>query len=188
MEVDDRYYFIAQKVKTASQHPNPTYGPLVLLTRSGIYNRPITVYKFRTMHPYAEYLQGYIYEKNLLDKGGKFREDFRVTEWGRIMRRFWLDELPMLYNWFKGDLQLVGVRPLSNQYLGLYNDELKELRRQVKPGLIPPYYADLPNTLEEIMASEKKYIEAYLGNPIRTQWKYFFSCFVNIVIRRARSA
>lgn len=188
MEIEDRYYFIAQKVKTPSQNPSPTYGPLVLLKRSGVLNRPITVYKFRTMHPYAEYLQNYIYEKNLLDEGGKFKNDFRVTGWGRFMRRFWLDELPMLYNWFKGDLQLVGVRPLSSQYLGLYTEELQELRSKVKPGLIPPYYADMPKTMEEIMESEKRYIQAYLAHALKTQWRYFFKCFKNIVIRRARSA
>ncbi len=105
-----------------------------------------------------------------------------------MMRRFWLDELPMLYNWLKGDLQLVGVRPLSNQYLSLYTEELRELRAKVKPGLIPPYYADMPTTLEEIMASEVRYIRAYLARPARTQVTYFFKCFVNIAFRHARSA
>jgi hypothetical protein len=186
--IDGRYYFIAQEVKTPSQNPNPTYGPLVLLNRTGADDRPITVYKFRTMHPYSEYLQDYIYEKNLLDEGGKFKDDFRVTEWGRFMRRFWLDELPMFYNWFKGDLQLVGVRPLSRQYLGLYSDELRELRKRVKPGLLPPYYADLPKTLDEIMESEKKYIQAYLASPLRIQLTYFFKSVYNILVRRARSA
>jgi len=65
------------------------------------------------------------------------------------MRRLWLDELPMLYNWLKGDLGLVGVRPLSYQYLSLYDRELRELRelrKKVRPGLVPPYYADLPDT------------------------------------------
>lgn len=186
--IDGQYYFIAQEVKTPSQNPNPTYGPLVLLKRTGAGNRPITVYKFRTMHPYSEYLQDYIYERNRLKEGGKFRDDFRVTGWGRFMRRLWLDELPMLYNWFKGDLQLVGVRPLSRQYLELYTGELRELRGRVKPGLLPPYYADLPKTLGEIMESEKRYIQAYLARPLRTQWTYFFKCVHNIIVRRARSA
>jgi hypothetical protein len=186
--IDGRYYFIAQEVKTPSQNPNPTYGPLVLLKRTGAGNRPITVYKFRTMHPYSEYLQDYIYERNLLEEGGKFKDDFRVTEWGRFMRRLWLDELPMLYNWFKGDLQLVGVRPLSRQYLGLYTDELRELRGRVKPGLVPPFYADMPATLEEIMASEERYIRAYLERPFTTQWRYFWKSFWNIAVKHARSA
>lgn len=186
--IDGRYYFIAQEVKTPSQNPNPTYGPLVLLKRTGAGNRPITVYKFRTMHPYSEYLQDYIYERNLLEEGGKFKDDFRVTEWGRFMRRFWLDELPMFYNWFKGDLKLVGVRPLSRQYLGLYTDELRELRGRVKPGLVPPFYADMPATLEEIMASEERYIRAYLEHPFATQWRYFWKSFYNIFFKKARSA
>ena len=186
--IDGRYYFIAQSVKTPSRNPNPTYGPLVLLKRTGAGNRPITVYKFRTMHPYSEYLQDYIYERNLLEEGGKFKDDFRVTEWGRFMRRLWLDELPMFYNWFKGDLQLVGVRPLSRQYLGLYTDELRELRGRVKPGLVPPFYADMPATLEEIMASEERYIRAYLARPFATQWRYFWKSFYNIFFKKARSA
>lgn len=186
--IDGRYYFIAQSVKTPSQNPNPTYGPLVLLKRTGAGNRPITVYKFRTMHPYSEYLQDYIYERNLLEEGGKFKDDFRVTEWGRFMRRLWLDELPMFYNWFRGDLQLVGVRPLSRQYLGLYTDELRELRGRVKPGLVPPFYADMPATLEEIMASEERYIRAYLARPFATQWRYFWKSFYNIFFKKARSA
>jgi len=187
-EIDGRYYFIARKVKAPSLDENPTYGPLVRLKRTGAHNHPITVYKFRTMHPYSEYLQEYVYEKNLLEEGGKFKDDFRVTGWGRFMRKTWLDELPMLYNWITGDLQLVGVRPLSHQYLSLYDLELRELRQKVKPGLIPPFFADMPKTIDEIMDSEKKYIQAYLTNPLKTQWRYFFKCFYNIAIRKARSA
>jgi lipopolysaccharide/colanic/teichoic acid biosynthesis glycosyltransferase len=111
-----------------------------------------------------------------------------VTTWGIIMRKFWLDELPTLYNWLKGELSLVGVRPLSFHYLSLYDTELQELRKKVKPGLIPPFYADLPNTFEEICASEKKYIERFLKHPARTQFIYFWKSFVNIVIKGARSA
>lgn len=187
-EMDNRFYFIAQKVKPPSVDESPTYGPLVKLKRFGANNHPITVYKFRTMYPYSEYLQEYIYEMNQIDKGGKFRNDFRVTSWGRVMRKLWLDELPMIYNWLKGDLQLLGVRPLSKQYLGLYSNKLKRIRAMVKPGLIPPFYADLPKTLEEIEESELKYIESFLKKPFITQWFYFWKCFGNIVIKRARSA
>jgi len=61
-----------------------------------------------------------------------------------------------LYNWARGDLQLLA------------------LRRRVKPGLLPPFYADMPRTLEEIQASERRYLEAYLERPLRTQLRYFF--------------
>jgi lipopolysaccharide/colanic/teichoic acid biosynthesis glycosyltransferase len=104
------------------------------------------------------------------------------------MRRTWLDELPMLYNWLRGDLQLVGVRPLSSQYQQLYDEGLRALRQKVKPGLLPPFYADMPKTLEDIMASERRYIEAYLKRPLRTQLVYLCKGVWNIVVKRRRSA
>lgn len=113
--------------------------------------------------------------------------DFRVAEWGKVMRRLWLDELPMLYNWVRGDLQLFGVRPLSPQYFSLYPQDLKELRKEVKPGLVPPFYADMPVTFDEICASERRYIEAYLKRPVRTQVVYFWKAVWNIVFKGARS-
>ena len=84
-------------------------------------------------------------------------------------------------------MKLIGVRPLSKHYLSLYDDDLKELRVKVKPGLVPPFYADMPKTLEEIQDSERRYLYAYLKSPIGTDIKYFFKTFYNIVIKRARS-
>ncbi len=186
-EKGHRFYFVAQKVKEPSHDQNPTYGPLVRLRRYGQGGRPLAVLKFRTMFPYSEYLQEYVYQRQKLDQGGKFSNDFRVTGWGQMMRRTWLDELPMIWNWVRGEMQLIGVRPLSAQYLGLYRPEVRELRAQVKPGLLPPFYADMPDSLEEIMASEARYIQAYLERPLVTQWRYFWRCFFNIVIRGKRS-
>ncbi len=119
--------------------------------------------------------------------GGKLRNDFRATEWGRVMRRLWLDELPMLYNFIKGDLQLFGVRPLSAHYFSLYPKDLQELRMTVKPGLVPPYYADLPGNFDAICESERRYIEAYQKHPLKTQGKYFARALWNILIKGARS-
>ncbi|MCP3874407.1 MAG: sugar transferase, partial [Desulfobacteraceae bacterium] len=185
--IGQRLYIIARKVKTFSLDKNPTYGPLIQLKRSGEGGQIVHLYKFRTMHPYSEYLQQYIFDMQGLKKGGKIEDDFRVSTWGKIMRKFWLDELPTLYNWLKGELSLVGVRPLSFHYLSLYDTDLQELRKKVKPGLVPPFYVDLPNTFEEICASEKKYIENFLKHPVRTQFIYFWKAFVNIMIKGARS-
>ena len=124
---------------------------------------------------------------NRLDTGGKFRNDFRITTIGKFMRKFWLDELPMLINWLKGDLKLVGVRPLSKHYFSLYTKELQEKRIKYKPGLVPPYYADLPKTLEEIMASEMRFLELYEKKPFITNFRYFFRAIFNILFRKARS-
>ena len=187
-EIEERLCFVAKKMKTPSIDQSPSYGPLVEFKGIGTNNVVVRTYKFRTMHPYSEYLQDYMYKKHGLRKGGKIEDDFRVTEWGKFMRKFWLDELPMIYKWIKGDLQLFGVRPLSAQYLSLYSKDLKAMREKVKPGLIPPFYADLPVTFAEICESERKYIQAYLRNPVRTQWGYFWKAFGNIVFRGARTA
>jgi hypothetical protein len=186
-EIKKRLCFIAKKVKTPSLDQNPTYGPLVALKRVGENNKVINIYKFRTMHPYSEYIQQYIYDMQGLQIGGKMDNDFRITVWGKVMRKLWLDELPMLYNWIKGDIQLVGVRPLSLHYFGLYDHDLQEMRKKVKPGLIPPFYADLPETFEEICNSEIRYIQSYLRHPLKTQWNYFWKAFYNIAVKSSRS-
>ena len=66
--------------------------------------------------------------------------------------------------------------------------ELQELRVKTKPGLIPPFYADMPVTLEEIMASEIKYLRAYEKRPYYTDFSYFFKSIYNILIKKKRSS
>ena len=179
--------FLAQKDKAPSDNPNPTYGMLVKLRRVGYQGKPFVLYKLRTMHPYSEFIQNYVHKHNDLDESGKFRDDFRVTTWGRLLRSLWLDELPQLINWIRGDIKIVGARALSDHYFNLYPKELRQLRIQFKPGLIPPYYVDLPKSMKEIQASERRYFEAKVAHPIRTDWEYFFKAVYNIVIKKARS-
>ena len=187
-EIDGYVYFVAKKSFAHRTDTDPSYGPLFKMKRMGKGGKPIFVYKLRTMHPYSEYLQKYMYERNSLKDGGKIKDDFRISNWGKVFRKLWIDELPMLINWFKGDLKLVGVRPLSSHYLSLYSDELKALRKKVKPGLVPPFYADMPKTLEEIMNSELTYLNAYINHPWTTDARYFFRSFYNILIKKARSS
>ncbi len=185
--VDGLLFFLAKKQTTSPKNERPSYGVLISLRRIGKNNKVIGVYKLRTMHPYSEYLQPYIHKHNNIAPCGKFKNDFRISTLGRIARRFWIDELPMLINWLRGDLKLVGVRPLSEHYFNLYPKELQLKRVQFRPGLVPPYYADMPNSLEEIVASELRYLQAYEQNPLRTDWIYFWRAFYNIVFRNVRS-
>jgi lipopolysaccharide/colanic/teichoic acid biosynthesis glycosyltransferase len=185
--IEQGLYFVAIKVRDPLYPENPSYGPLIGLERIGKGGKAIMVYKMRTMHPFAEYLQDYLYNKVGLQEGGKFRDDFRVTTLGRIMRKFWLDELPMLINLMKGDLKLFGVRPLSKQYFKLYTHELQKLRIISKPGLIPPFYVDNPRTLEEIISSELRYLRSWEKHPFRTDWVYFWKAMYNILFRKYRS-
>jgi lipopolysaccharide/colanic/teichoic acid biosynthesis glycosyltransferase len=182
----DRYCVIAQKEREPYNHPH-TYGLFIKLHRVGKGGKMFNVYKFRTMYAYSEFLQTYIYENNDLAVGGKFADDYRITEWGRVFRKLWIDELPMVINILKGEMKLVGVRPLSQQYFDLYDKDLQELRIKTKPGLLPPFYLDMPETLEEIQESERRYLEAYLEHPFRTDWKYFWGIVRNIIFKGKRS-
>jgi lipopolysaccharide/colanic/teichoic acid biosynthesis glycosyltransferase len=164
-----------------------TYSPVVKLKRIGKDQKIIVVYKMRTMHPYSEFLQDFIYKNNKLSEGGKFKDDFRITKMGHFMRRLWIDEYPMILNIVKGDMKIVGVRPLSLHYFNLYPPEIQKKRTQYKPGLIPPFYIDMPKTFDEIVASELKYLERYEKAPLKTDLYYFFKIFWNIFFKRVRS-
>ncbi len=181
-------YFKARRKKTPNPRKKRRYGPIIQLKRVGKNGRVFKFYKMRTMHPYSEFLQEYIYEKNRLQEGGKFNHDIRITTLGRLFRRFWLDELPMFLNFFKGDMKFVGVRPISKQYFNLYNKELQEKRTNFKPGLFPPFYADMPKTLEEIQKSEMKYLcMCEQKGELLTDIIYLYKIIINILFKKARS-
>jgi lipopolysaccharide/colanic/teichoic acid biosynthesis glycosyltransferase len=185
--IGNNLYFVARKTKKPLFDRELLYGPIFKMRRHGKNGKVIYVYKMRTMHAYSEFIQQYVYSKNNLAEGGKMKDDFRISSLGKVFRKYWIDELPMIYNLFKGDLKLVGVRPLSSHYLSLYSDELKQKRSEHKPGLIPPFYVDLPKTIEEIQASEMKYLVACEKHPVLTDIKYFLLAFYNILIKKARS-
>ena len=192
--VDERFhrgefFLLGQKFRKPIWDDDPSYGALVKLNRVGYQGKMIGVYKFRTMFPYSEYLQPYILEHEGLQKGGKFAHDYRVNHWGRLLRSSWIDELPMGINILKGQMKLVGVRPLSRQYFGLYTPEMQKLHISVKPGLLPPFYYDkvTPETIEDVQASEKRYIEAYHKHPFATDWRYFWGTVGNILFKHKRS-
>ena len=84
--------------------------------------KPFRLYKFRSM-------------KDLKDKNGKvLPDDARLTKFGRVLRSTSLDELPEVWNIFKGDMSLVGPRPLLMEYLPYYT-EREHHRHDVRPGL-----------------------------------------------------
>lgn len=184
------FFVVARKTKAPVDDEPPLGSPIIHLRRKGKGGKEIIVHKFRTMYNYSEYIQPYVYQYQHLQSGGKFKDDYRVSSMGRFLRRTWLDELPMVWNMLRGDMKLVGVRPLSNQYFSLYSPEMQELRTRTKPGMLPPFYyeAKSPETLDDIQASERRYLEAYLKAPLRTDWRYFWGIVGNILFRRKHSA
>lgn len=185
---DNLIYVLARRSFRPKTVQRRMYGMFVSLNRVGKDGKTFKVYKFRTMHPYSEFLQAYIYDKYRLQPGGKFNHDIRITTLGHFMRRYWLDELPMLLNLIKGNMKPVGVRPISKQYFSLYSEELQQKRIQHKPGLLPPFYADMPKTLEEIQESEMRYLtRCEQKGTFTTDFIYFWKIFYTIIFRRARS-
>jgi len=187
-KIGGKLFIVAKKVKAPSYDTNPTYGPLIYLKRVGKGGEIIKVAKIRTMHPYAEYLQQYVFNKNNLKEGGKIHNDFRISKLGKIFRKYWIDEIPMLFNLVKGEMKLIGVRPLSKHYFDLYPNTLQSKRTLFKPGLLPPFYADMPKTLNEIADSEMRYLMAYEKEPLLTDVKYFIKIIENIIWKGKRSA
>ncbi len=90
--------------------------------RPGLNEEIFTLYKFRTM----------IDERD--ENGELLTDELRLTRFGKFLRSTSLDELPELFNIIKGDMSLVGPRPLLIQYLPLYN-EYQSRRHEVRPGL-----------------------------------------------------
>ena len=192
--VDERFshgefYVLGRKAHEPRRNKARNYGFLVKLNRIGYKGKDMGVYKLRTMYPYSEYLQPYMMDHEGLREGGKFSHDYRINFWGRKFRSGWVDELPMMINILKGEMKLVGVRPLSRHYYSLYTPEMQQLHISVKPGLLPPFYYEgkMPETIEEVQESERRYIEAYKKAPLRTDWRYFWGIVNNIVFKHKRS-
>lgn len=111
------YIFVAYKVKKNLGSPI-----LFCQVRPGLNGKPFEMIKFRTM-------------KDAMDsQGNQLPDSERLTSFGRILRSTSLDEMPELWNVIKGDMSIVGPRPLLMEYLPLYNAEQAK-RHDVRPGM-----------------------------------------------------
>lgn len=90
--------------------------------RPGLHGRPFFVFKFRTMTDERD------------ETGELLPDSIRLTKFGQLLRKLSLDELPQLLNVLKGDISLVGPRPLLMEYLELYDSE-QARRHEVRPGI-----------------------------------------------------
>ncbi len=111
------YIFVAYKVKKNLGSP-----VLFRQVRPGLHGKPFEMIKFRTM-------------KDALDEqGNPLPDSERLTPFGKMLRSTSLDEMPELWNVIKGDMSIVGPRPLLMEYLPLYNTEQAK-RHNVRPGM-----------------------------------------------------
>jgi lipopolysaccharide/colanic/teichoic acid biosynthesis glycosyltransferase len=176
------------KSKNISSIIDKKYSMFIKLPRTGKDGKRIFVYKLRTMQPYSEYIQDFVIEKNGFNGNGTIKNDFRITKTGKFLRKYWLDELPMLMNLFNGNLKIIGFRPLSDTMLNAYPKDFVQERNQYKPGLIPPYYIDRPDGFEELIESEKRYIQKYKERKFLTDVIYFYKFLNAVFLRGVRSS
>jgi sugar transferase EpsL len=90
--------------------------------RPGLHGKPFNIIKFKTMNDRRD------------SRGELLSDAVRLTKVGRVVRKTSVDELPQLINVLKGDISLIGPRPLLMEYLPLYNPQ-QARRHQVKPGI-----------------------------------------------------
>lgn len=145
------YLFVAIKVKLSSP------GPIIYSQeRIGLHGKPFQIYKFRSMYVNAET------NGPLLSSQG----DQRITPWGKVMRKWRLDELPQFYNVLKGEMSMVGPRPERKYYIDLIlqqTTDYKHLHR-VQPGItslgmVKFGYAENLNQMISRMKYDLLYIE-----------------------------
>ena len=123
--------FIALLIKLTSP------GPAIFRQqRSGLNGSPFTIFKFRTMATNAEQFKHELAAMNeMTGPVFKVTNDPRVTSFGKFLRKFSLDELPQLFNVLRGEMSLVGPRPLPVDEVKRFSDLAHRRRLSVKPGL-----------------------------------------------------
>jgi lipopolysaccharide/colanic/teichoic acid biosynthesis glycosyltransferase len=181
-------YFTVMKTGEPKKQTNISYGPLFKMNRIGKDGKMIGVYKIRTMHPYSEFLQNYVVSMNGYDETGKPSQDFRVTDWSKIVRKLHLDEVPQLLNVLKGELNIVGVRPLSRFGFESLPPDLQKERIKYKAGCLPPNVALGMSGFNEVIWAERLYLRKMKKNTYLTNFRFFFMAIYNLLRRKTTSA
>jgi undecaprenyl phosphate N,N'-diacetylbacillosamine 1-phosphate transferase len=137
--------------------------------RPGLNEMIFTIYKFRTMTDKRD------------ENGEMLPDEVRLTKFGKFLRSTSLDELPELFNILKGDMSIVGPRPLLVQYLPLYN-EYQKRRHEVRPGLSGLAQINGRNSIswEDKFNLDIEYVDnvSFIGD-----WKIIILTFIKVFIK-----
>jgi undecaprenyl phosphate N,N'-diacetylbacillosamine 1-phosphate transferase len=137
--------------------------------RPGLNEKIFTMYKFRTMTDERD------------ENGELLPDSVRLTKFGKFLRSTSLDEMPELFNILKGDMSIIGPRPLLVQYLPLYNEHQKR-RHEVRPGLSGWAQVNGRNAIswEEKFNLDVEYVDnvSFIGD-----WKIIFLTIKKVFVR-----
>lgn len=159
-------------------------GPIFFAhTRIGKNGKPIKIYKFRTMVVNAEELIKKFTPEQMKEykKNYKLNNDPRITKVGNILRKTSLDELPQLINIIKGDLALIGPRPVVNAELEKYGENASKFL-SVTPGLTGNWAANgrSISAYEERMQLELYYVD---NISLKMDIEIFFKTIIAVIKR-----
>ena len=142
--------------------------------RPGLFNKPFIIIKFKTMRDAFD------------ENGNPLSDALRITKFGKIVRSVSLDELLQLINVLKGDMSLVGPRPLLMQYLSRYSIEQAK-RHHVKPGITGWAQVSGRNAIswEEKFKYDVEYVEK---QSFLLDLKILWMTFINVISRKDISA
>jgi len=148
-------------------------NPFFFQIRPGKNEKLFKIIKFKTMNDAKDFT------------GKLLADDFRVTKPGILVRKLSIDELPQLVNVLKGDMSLIGPRPLLVQYLPLYNLEQKK-RHKVRPGITGWAQINGRNTISwhQKLSYDIEYVE---NMSLALDFKIFFRTIRKVLIREGIS-
>lgn len=148
-------------------------NPFFFQIRPGKNEKLFKIIKFKTMNDAKDFT------------GKLLADDYRVTKPGILVRKLSIDELPQLVNVLKGDMSLIGPRPLLVQYLPLYNLEQKK-RHKVRPGITGWAQINGRNTISwhQKLSYDIEYVE---NMSLALDFKIFFRTIRKVLIREGIS-
>ncbi len=142
-------------------------------------------------------LDDLLYIKRALGENGKqinvykirsMNQEGDVTRIGSFLRKYWIDELPQLYNFLKGDLRLIGVRPMSKEFWDRCPLDIKERALKEKPGIIGIgiQYSHREENFNEWVSTLRDYLQEKEEKSVLTDIKYFFTILFSTIFKGIR--